>query len=421
VFCVALSLLRYVVDPDSLSEAMRLLERADGNELRLTKDLPIDNIHRYAILSHTWGPDTDEVTYRDLMDGTGRDKVGYKKIQFCAEQAKRDRLEHFWVDTCCIDKLDPVEVQRSINSMFRWYRDATRCYVYLSDVSSRKRKRRTKQSETHWKPVFCVSRWFTRGWTLQELVAPASVEFFSRDGQRLGDKLSLAPIIYEITGIPIKALRDNRLSQFDIEERFRWAEKRETKYEEDWAYCLLGIFGVFMVPNYGEGKDYAIRRLRKEIDEVSERPENPLHPSIMIPFSRDEDFVERRALLNQISQNCARPGSRTALVGLGGVGYVFSVSAYKISIANCCEASLNSLSNTHTRSGYDCLKCGSSGFMQAMQPASSRVSEKSQPLLKSQGGRTQRPTCSSSCTTGCVTRGRDIGCLYWIILTTLAS
>jgi hypothetical protein len=295
---------------------MRLLKCADGNRLSLTKDLPIDNIPPYAILSHTWGPDTDEVTYRDLMDGTGRDKVGYKKIQFCAGQAMRDGLEHFWVDTCCIDKSDLVEVQRSINSMFRWYRDATRCYVYLSNTS-------IADSELPWDSTFRGHRWFTRGWTLQELLAPASVEFFTQEGQRLGDKLSLAPTIHEITGIPIQALHANRLSQFDVEERFEWAEKRETKYEEDWAYCLLGIFGVFMLPNYGEGKDNAVRRLRKKINRGSEWPENPPSPSIMIPFGRDEDFIERQALLNQISQNCGRPGSRTALVGLGGVGYVF--------------------------------------------------------------------------------------------------
>ncbi|KAK0724111.1 hypothetical protein B0H67DRAFT_99888 [Lasiosphaeris hirsuta] len=299
-----------------------LLKRADGNEVSLTDNLPLDKIPRYAILSHTWGSNSDEVTYRDLMDGTGKDKVGYKKIQFCAEQAKRDGLDHFWVDTCCIDKSDPIEVQRSINSMFRWYRNATRCYVYLSNTSIADGERNSRQPEPAWDSILRGHRWFTRGWTLQELLAPASVEFFTEGGQRLGDKLSLATIIHEITGIPIPALLDNRLSRFDIEERFKWAEKRETTYEEDWAYCLLGIFGVFMLPNYGERKDYAVRRLRKEI-EASERPgrpENRPNPSIMVPFSRDEDFVKRQALLDQMSQNCGKPGSRTALVGLGGVG-----------------------------------------------------------------------------------------------------
>ncbi|GAB1311975.1 hypothetical protein MFIFM68171_02185 [Madurella fahalii] len=302
---------------------MRLVKCADGNELSLTGDLPPDKIPPYAILSHTWGSNSDEITYRDLMDGTGKDKVGYKKIRFCAEQAKRDGLDHFWVDTCCIDKSDPIELQRSINSMFRWYRDATRCYVYLSNTSVADGERNGRQPEPAWDSTLRGHRWFTRGWTLQELLAPASVEFFKEGGQRLGDKLSLAPIIHEITGIPLQALRDNRLSRFDIEERFKWAEKRETTYEEDWAYCLLGIFGVFMLPNYGEGKDNAVRRLRKEIAEASEQPERSEsrpNPSIMIPFSRDEDFVARQALLDRISRSCGRPGSRTALVGLGGVG-----------------------------------------------------------------------------------------------------
>jgi hypothetical protein len=306
---------------------MRLLTRTGGNKLILTDDLPSENIPCYAILSHTWGPNTDEVTYRDLMDGTGKDKVGYEKIQFCAEQAKRDGLEHFWVDTCCIDKSDPIEVQRSINSMFRWYKNATRCYIYLADFSATSCEE-GQSSELAWEAAFRGHRWWTRGWTLQELLAPASVEFFTQQGQRLGDKQSLAPIIHEITGIPIQALLDNRLSQFNVDERFKWAEKRETKYEEDWAYCLLGIFGVFMPLIYGEGKDNAVRRLRKEIEEVSERlerperPGNSPNPSLMIPFGRDEDFVERPALLDQMSQNCGRPGSRAALVGLGGVGYV---------------------------------------------------------------------------------------------------
>jgi hypothetical protein len=254
---------------------MRLL-RANGNELSLTEDLPTGKIHRYAILSHTWGPDTDEVAYRDLMDGNGKEKVGYKKIQFCAEQATRDGLEYFWVDTRCINKSDLVEVQRSINSMFRWYRDATRCYVYLSDVSSRKRKRRSRQPEAHWELAFRVSRWFTRGWTLQELLAPASVEFFTLDGQRLGDKRSLEQQIHEITGIAIAALRGSDLSQFDVDERFKWAETRQTTQEEDWAYCLLGIFGIFMPLIYGEGKAHAVRRLKREVAEAISRIEPPI-------------------------------------------------------------------------------------------------------------------------------------------------
>jgi hypothetical protein len=252
---------------------MRLLQRGHDGEFSLTKDLVGDNIPPYAILSHTWGPDTEEVTFEDLVDGTGKDKAGkdkagYDKIRFCAEQARRDGLQYFWVDTCCINKSNNNELSEAINSMFRWYHDAARCYVYLSNFSITGREQNSEQSELLWESAFRASRWFTRGWTLQELLAPASVEFFTREGRRLGDKRSLEQQIHEITGIAIPALRGTPLSQFEVDERLKWAETRQTTRAEDWAYCLLGIFGVFMPLIYGEGRENAIRRLRKEIDET---------------------------------------------------------------------------------------------------------------------------------------------------------
>ena len=113
---------------------MRLLQCNSAGQLSLTKDLIGDDIPKYAILSHTWGADTEEVAFRDLMDGTGKSKAGYDKIRFCGEQARRDGLKYFWVDTCCIDKSNNTELSRAINSMFCWYRNAAKCYVYLSDV-----------------------------------------------------------------------------------------------------------------------------------------------------------------------------------------------------------------------------------------------------------------------------------------------
>lgn len=243
---------------------MRLLECSNDGQFSLTNDLTGNNIPLYAILSHRWGPDGAEVTYRDVVDGTSEDKAGYEKLRFCAKQARRDGLRYFWVDTCCIDKSNSNEVHESINSMFRWYRHAARCYVYLSDVSIT-----TNQSQSSWEPVFRASEWFVRGWTLQELVAPASVEFFTKEGQQLGDKTSLEQQIHEITGIALPALRGTPLPQFEVEERFKWVEKRQTTREEDWAYCLLGIFGIFMPIIYGEGKEHAVRRLKKEIAEAS--------------------------------------------------------------------------------------------------------------------------------------------------------
>jgi len=150
--------------------------------------------------------------------------------------------------------------------MFRWYKKAARCYVYLSDVSTGKHSR---SSELLWEPAFKRSRWFTRGWTLQELLAPQSVEFFSRDGIPLGNKSFLEQQIHGITGIPVEALRGGDLSHFSVDERKTWAANRKTTFEEDQVYCLLGIFDVFLVPNYGEGKGYAFLRLQDEIDRRS--------------------------------------------------------------------------------------------------------------------------------------------------------
>ena len=166
---------------------MRLLLRGNTGEFSLTKDLVGDDtIPPYAILSHTWGADTEEVTFKDLINGTGKDKSGYEKIRFCGEQARQDDLQYFWVDTCCIDKANYAELSQAVNSMFRWYCNAARCYVYLSDVSSPAFDTNEESNLRPWESDFQKSRWFTRGWTLQELLAPTSVEFFSRESKRLG-------------------------------------------------------------------------------------------------------------------------------------------------------------------------------------------------------------------------------------------
>ena len=247
---------------------MRLLEHTSGDEFVLTEDfIGNDKIPPYAILSHTW-EDDQEVTFSEFTDGTGKSKTGYEKIRFCGQQAKRDGLRHFWVDTCCIDKSDPAELREAINSMFRWYQNAVKCYVYLSDVSTLKRRASDEVSEFTWERAFRDSRWFTRGWTLQELLAPSSVEFFSQEWERLGDKGSLKQQIHKITGIPQGALQGVPLSQFSVNERLSWKENRRTKLKEDRAYSLLGIFGVHIAPMYGEGAREAFRRLLGEVDKL---------------------------------------------------------------------------------------------------------------------------------------------------------
>ncbi|PVH74834.1 vegetative incompatibility protein HET-E-1 [Cadophora sp. DSE1049] len=244
---------------------MRLLQSDSDGNLSLAEFFE-DDIPEYAILSHRW--EGEEVTFKDLTAGTSKPKAGYGKIQFCGEQARRDGLEYFWVDTCCIDKSSSAELSEAINSMFRWYQKAARCYVYLSDVSIHKRKASDTSAECTWESAFRVSKWFTRGWTLQELLAPRSVEFFSWEGKRLGNKKTLEQQIHEITGIPASAVREYPLAQFDVDERFSWAKGRQTTRGEDKAYSLFGIFDVQMPLLYGEGEVKAFQRLRDAIDKL---------------------------------------------------------------------------------------------------------------------------------------------------------
>jgi hypothetical protein len=273
-----LILLRLSLLPGTDLGAMRLLYFNSSKRLAST-DFSGKTVPPYAILSHTW--DGDEFLFEDLVNDTGKTKAGYEKIQFCGEQAARDNLQYFWVDTCCIDKWNICELSNAINSMFLWYRNAAKCYVYLSDVSIpvteaprgwTLRKRitsvtvRVPRHQSTWEASFRKSRWFTRGWTLQELIAPASVEFFSLERRRLGDKESLEQQIHEITRIPVEALRGGPLEDFSVQDRRAWMVGRQTTQEEDLAYSLIGIFSVSMEFRYGEGKERALSRLQEEME-----------------------------------------------------------------------------------------------------------------------------------------------------------
>jgi hypothetical protein len=232
---------------------MRLLKLEENGEISLTKDI-IYPITPYAILSHTWGQDDEEVNFEDLKNGSGKTKDGYKKLQFCGEQATRDGLQYFWVDTCCIDKSSSAELSEAINSMFQWYKGAYVCYAYLVDISM--------SSST---ASFGDSRWFTRGWTLQELLAPRIVRFYSVDWVEIGTKATLSDQIADITGIPISVLLGKDFADCSLAERMSWASKRSTTRTEDTAYCLMGLFNINMTPLYGEGGPKAFIRLQKKI------------------------------------------------------------------------------------------------------------------------------------------------------------
>jgi hypothetical protein len=235
----------------------------------------------YAILSHTWGQDQDEVKFEDIECGriqfNDDSKPGYEKLRFCHRQAALHGLSYFWIDTCCIDKSSSAELQTALSSMFYWYQRATVCYVLLSDVSGDDRKR---GAPFEWETAFVQSRWFKRGWTLQELLAPRSIAFFSKGGEQLGhirkyesgveDADNLLPVIRTITRIPDAALRCVSLSRFTVDERLSWSQDRVTKVPEDAAYCLVGLFGIRLYMSYRDGnederKEEALAELRSGI------------------------------------------------------------------------------------------------------------------------------------------------------------
>ncbi|CAN9152893.1 unnamed protein product [Alternaria alternata] len=216
----------------------------------------------YAILSHTWGSEADEVTLQDLLaisrgsESSKKNRLGYRKINETCQKAKSTGIEYCWVDTCCIDKTSSAELSEAINSMFRWYRDAVICYVLLSDFEIGDSRDLTPIGKC---------RWFKRGWCLQELVAPQRVEFFNRSWNFLGSRKDLSDQISKITAIAKNVLTGEvPIAKLPVAQRLAWAANRDTTRKEDIAYCLLGIFDIHMPILYGEGTR-AFIRLQEEI------------------------------------------------------------------------------------------------------------------------------------------------------------
>ncbi|KAH7122353.1 kinesin light chain 3, partial [Dendryphion nanum] len=290
---------------------MRLLYFDSSGQLT-SKNFERKAIPPYAILSHTWGE--AEFLFEDLVNGTGKGKAGYGKILFCGEQAAHDNLQYFWIDTCCIDKWNLRELSYSINSMYQWYKNATKCYAFLSDVTTPIATDAGLQQSIR-EASFRKSRWFTRGWTLQELLAPASIDFFSSEWQRLGDKESLEQQVHEITRIPVAALRGDPLEEFSVPERMAWMAGRQTKHEEDMAYSLIGIFGVSMEFRYGEGKSRALERLQEEVEKANTTP-------FIVPFGQNTRFIGRESQLAKLREKLFVGASTTkvAITGPSGIG-----------------------------------------------------------------------------------------------------
>jgi hypothetical protein len=234
---------------------MRLLNAQTLELSTHDEDLALSTRPIYAALSHTWGD--EEVSFQD-WDRPDRDKMkGFRKILGCCEQARKDGIEWVWVDTCCIDKRNSAELSEAINSMFLLYWYSEVCYVFLEDVLPWKGLGAPEEQ-------LRKARWFTRGWCLQELIAPMKLEFYANDWSEIGTKWSLANLISDITHIPGQALVTRKVDEYSAVQKMSWAAKRKTKKLEDEAYCLLGLFGIQMPLLYGEGR-LAFVRLQTEI------------------------------------------------------------------------------------------------------------------------------------------------------------
>ncbi|KIX04490.1 uncharacterized protein Z518_05360 [Rhinocladiella mackenziei CBS 650.93] len=227
---------------------MRLIHTTTLDFHEFFSDIP-----EYAILSHTWGE--DEVSFQNMSSPDRSQKKGYSKIVQTCDLACQNGIEYAWVDTCCINKTSSAELTESINSMFQWYQDAVVCYAFLDDLSPQVTVEQGLSS----------CRWLTRGWTLQELLAPKSLIFFDSERNKRGTKLEYADIISKATGIPKDViLGETPLTDCSVAQKMSWAASRKTTRSEDGAYCLLGIFDVNMPLIYGEGRK-AFRRLQEEI------------------------------------------------------------------------------------------------------------------------------------------------------------
>jgi hypothetical protein len=208
----------------------------------------------YAILSHTWG--SQEAVYEDVHDSSIHSRTKFGKVYHCSAEARKAAIDYIWVDTCCIDKRSSSELTEAVNSMFQWFQGAEVCYVYLEDVDC--------NGSEDWQIQFQKAKWNSRMWTLQELLAPRKVVFFSSDWTELGTKDTLRPLISATTGIPPSVLTTGDFHRFSVAQRFSWAANRQCTRVEDMAYSLMCLFDVNMPLLYGEGQR-AFVRLQEEI------------------------------------------------------------------------------------------------------------------------------------------------------------
>lgn len=238
---------------------LRLIGARDLLPIRFSAD----KAPPYAFISHCWLHPDEEPTLRDLVDNVAYRKAGFTKLQRAADVALRRGLEYFWIDTCCVDGRIIHEVRQAIKTVALWLTKADICFVYLSDVKAV--EQRSSLNSNH--ESLRKSKWFTRSWTLVELLVPQRVEFFSDNWTALGDKSTLEKVITEVTLIPARALQGTiPLKNFPVELIRSWTDHRESHRPEDEAYCLLSLLEIDMTIHYDEGKDLAWGRLNNEIE-----------------------------------------------------------------------------------------------------------------------------------------------------------
>ncbi|KAN0108595.1 HET domain containing protein [Hyaloscypha variabilis] len=226
-------------------------------------------IPQYAILSHTW--EKQELSYAEATAIFSTrivpfvTQAGFEKLSRFADEARALKLDYIWIDTCCIDKSSSAELSEAINSMYRWYHNATHCCVYLADVSAQPDNTHLPAVWSKYQKSIMQSRWLTRGWTLQELLAPRTqCRFYSMDWQLMSLVQDVTQAVSQKTGIPMEAITCFRPERWSVAQKMSWAARRRTTRIEDRAYSLLGLFNVNMPLIYGEGNS-AFRRLQEEI------------------------------------------------------------------------------------------------------------------------------------------------------------
>ncbi|KAI0521287.1 HET-domain-containing protein [Xylaria bambusicola] len=260
-----------------------------NTETYLLEDITNPQKGSYAILSHTW--EDEEVSFQQYQKTGARNLKGFKKIDMTIELARKRGLKYAWIDTCCIDKSSSAELSEAINSMFKWYSEAAVCLAFLSDLSNAEiadllstpymtprtaQLAKFKQRDDHQKSyneLISRCRWFSRGWTLQELIAPQIVEFYDDEWTLVGTKETLLWTIHSITRIPLNVLSNNvSFRKVPVAQRMSWAADRSTTRVEDIAYCLFGLLGVNLAPLYGEGENSFIRlqeELLRQSDDIT--------------------------------------------------------------------------------------------------------------------------------------------------------